>query len=65
MITTPMAIRQAMRAEIIPIGPYSFSSEMIMPEMNSEKTACMPTQNRPVATAHGNSRRQETRLAPR
>jgi hypothetical protein len=54
-----------MRAEIIPIGPYSFSSEMIMPEMNSEKTACMPTQNRPVATAHGNSRRQETRLAPR
>ena len=32
-----------------------------MPEKVTEKTASMPSQNAPVATAHGNSLRQETR----
>ena len=32
-----------------------------MPEKVNEKTTSMPTKNAPVATAHGNSLRQETR----
>src|SRR5512140_123077 len=36
---------------------------MTMPEKMTEKTASMPSQNAPVATAHGTSLRQETRPA--
>src|SRR6516165_6288265 len=38
---------------------------MTMPEKMTEKTAYMPSQNAPVATAHGKSLRQETRPASR
>src|ERR1017187_949348 len=65
MITTPMAISQDIRAKTTPIGPYFLSSEMMVPEKMTEKTASMPTQHTAVATAAGNRARQELLPASR
>src|SRR5689334_5929677 len=61
MITTPIAMKNDMRANTTPTGPYFRSFEMTMPEKTTEKTASMPSQNTPVATAGGSSLRHETR----
>jgi hypothetical protein len=39
MITTPIAMKNDMRANTTPTGPYFRSFEMTMPEKTTEKTA--------------------------